>query len=214
MHLFFHFFSPSGCSDIKTERPLYSVLGTAYTENRAGTSWDEKVGEIYPYFNMGMSGEDTTSDEVLLYTSDNNNGTEVVLFHSGYCTRLETEGNVTANSTGIGYCHWSYCIEGYGKFVAQGAIGDPSQPSFLAIEGGNGGLTGASGYVEVYGVTPNNENFPEVADSGDDPFKDPEGFIHNVALTLDEYFVDGSMPIYLYYLDTPSFMNVTDYKCV
>ena len=162
---------------------------------------------------MAMNGEDITSDQVIMEIAGNSTENVTVL-QTGYCTRLEADDNVAADSTGIGYCHFSYCVEGIGKFVAQGAIGDPFESSFLAIEGGDGVLAGASGYVEAYGVTPDGNFQQVVADTGLDPFKDPEGLIHHVALTLDEYFTEYHMPFFSYLLDTPSIENIAEYKCV
>lgn len=110
---------------------------------------------------------------------------EISVTHEGYCTRTSTSASVQ------GFCHWQYTLEDVGTFVASGGLGDPSEPSILAIEGGTGTLIGATGSVTIYGATVNDAGFPSIAASGTDPFSEVDGYLHNIDLYADEEFEDS-----------------------
>mmetsp|Transcript_29898 Transcript_29898/g.71838 ORF Transcript_29898/g.71838 Transcript_29898/m.71838 type:complete len:372 (+) Transcript_29898:40-1155(+) len=165
------------------ERPLYAITVDAFSPARLGGR-AEGMGEIYPFGSRVTSASDTTENTVNV----NAGGWVYPLFitHEGYCTRTSTTGSVR------GFCHWQYTIDEVGTFVASGGLGDPSEPSTLAIEGGTGMLIGATGSVTIYGAAVNSASFPNVAQSGTDPFAGVDGYLHAIRMYADDAFSDGS----------------------
>lgn len=165
------------------ERPLYPITVDAFSPARLGGR-AEGIGEVYPFGGRATSSSDTKTTTVNV----NANGSAYPLFitHEGYCTRTSTSGSVR------GFCHWQYTIDEVGTFVASGGLGDPSQPSTLAIEGGTGMLIGATGSVTIYGATVNGSSFPNVAKSGTDPFAGVDGYLHAIRMYADDAFSNGS----------------------
>lgn len=165
------------------ERPLYPITVDAFSPGRLGGR-AERIGEIYPFGGRVTSASDTTDNTVKV----NADGSIYPLYvtHEGYCTRTSTAGSVR------GFCHWQYTIDEVGTFVASGGLGDPSEASTLAIEGGTGMLIGATGSVTIYGANINGASFPNVAQSGRDPFAGVDGYLHAIRMYADDAFSSGS----------------------
>lgn len=165
------------------ERPLYPITADAFSPARLGAR-AEGIGEIYPFGGRVTGASDTTDTTVNV----NADGSVYPLYitHEGYCTRTSTTGSVR------GFCHWQYTIDEVGTFVASGGLGDPSEASTLAIEGGTGMLIGATGSVTIYGAAVNDASFPNVVQSGTDPLSGVDGYLHAIRMYADEAFSNGS----------------------
>jgi hypothetical protein len=143
----------------------------------------ESIGENYPFGGEVTSATDTSDTSV---EADVDGETlEISVVHEGYCTRTSDDASVQ------GFCHWQYTVTDVGTFVASGGLGDPSEPSVFAIEGGTGILIGATGTVTIYGATVNDAGFPSIAASGTDPFSGVDGYLHDIELYADDEFNDG-----------------------